>query len=266
MNILDKIIAHKRKEVAQRKLHVPVGALEKREHFSRPCFSLVKALQQNDASGIIAEIKRKSPSQGILHPDVSIEKIATGYVQAGASGLSILTDHEFFGGTDADLLQARRLTSIPILRKDFIVDEYQLIEAKAIGADGILLIAAVLSPVQVKQWVTVAHGLGLEVLLEIHDEPELLNNLESGADMIGVNNRNLKTFEVSVDTSRTLLDKIPDDVIKISESGIDAVDVVRELRVLGYDGFLMGQNFMKHEKPEAACEKFIQELRTLNYT
>jgi indole-3-glycerol phosphate synthase len=261
MNILDKIIAHKQKEVDLRKRNVTVSMLEKSANFSRTCFSMVKALQQPGASGIIAEIKRKSPSQGIIHPHVSIENISTGYARAGASSLSILTDQEFFGGTDEDLILARSLNQIPILRKDFVVDEYQLFEAKSIGADVILLIAASLSPDEIKQFVRTAQGLGMEVLLEVHDESELLSNLESGANMIGVNNRNLKTFEVSVDISRQLIQKIPQAIVKLSESGIDSVDVVRELRSLGFDGFLMGQNFMKHKEPEVACKKFIDELK-----
>lgn len=264
MNILDKIIAHKLKEVDHRKRNVTVSMLEKSPYLSRTCFSMVKALQQPGASGIIAEIKRKSPSQGIIHPHVSIENISTGYTTAGASGLSILTDQEFFGGTDEDLIVTRNLNQLPILRKDFVVDEFQVIEAKSIGADVILLIAAALPPDVIKQLVMTARGLGLEVLLEVHDEAELLSNLESGANLMGVNNRNLKTFEVSVDISRQLIQKIPDPIVKLSESGIDSVDVVRELRSLGFDGFLMGQNFMKHQKPEVACQKFIDELKSTN--
>ena len=261
MNILETITAHKRKEVALRKEKTPFAVLEKEPGFSRTCFSLVQSLRQPNASGIIAEIKRKSPSQGIINPNVLVEEIASGYAAAGCSGLSILTDHEFFGGTTDDLEKARRLVNVPILRKDFMVDEYQITEAKAIGADVILLIAACLEPDQIKWFTAVAHGLGLEVLLEVHDEVELLRNLDSGADLLGVNNRNLKTFEVSVDVSRELADKIPSSFVKISESGIDQVNTVLELRKYGYEGFLMGQNFMKHERPGEACGEFVEELR-----
>lgn len=260
MNILEKITAHKRKEVKVQKERVSFTALEHEAGFSRTCISLVQTLKRQDASGIIAEIKRKSPSQGVIHPNVLVEEIASGYAAAGCSGLSILTDHEFFGGTTDDLVKARRVVNVPILRKDFMVDEYQITEAKAIGADAILLIAACLEPAQIKWFTSVAHGLGLEVLLEVHDEVELMNNLDSGADLLGVNNRNLKTFEVSVDVSRELADKIPSSFVKISESGIDQVITVQELRKYGYEGFLMGQNFMKHEKPEEACRRFIEEL------
>jgi indole-3-glycerol phosphate synthase len=261
VNILETITAHKRKEVALQKENVPFAVLEKEIDFSRTCISLVQRLKQPGASGIIAEIKRKSPSQGIIHPDVLVDKIASGYAFAGCSGLSVLTDHEFFGGTSDDLVTARKVVDVPILRKEFIVDEYQIAEAKAIGADVILLIAACLEPEKIKWLTSVAHGLGLEVLLEVHDEAELMSNLDSGADLLGVNNRNLKTFEVSVDVSRELAEKIPASFVKISESGIDNVSTVQELRRYGYEGFLMGQNFMKHEKPEEACRRFIEELR-----
>ncbi|WKZ61124.1 MAG: indole-3-glycerol phosphate synthase TrpC [Cyclobacteriaceae bacterium] len=261
MNILEKITAHKRKEVAIQKEKVPFAVLEKEVSFSRTCISLVQRLKQPGASGIIAEIKRKSPSQGIIHPNVLVDEIALGYAAAGCSGLSVLTDFEFFGGTSDDLVAARKVVDVPVLRKDFIVDEYQITEAKAIGADVILLIAACLEPEKIKWFTSVAHGLGLEVLLEVHDEAELMSNLDSGADLLGVNNRNLKTFEVSVDVSRRLAEKIPSSFVKISESGIDQVNTVLELREYGYEGFLMGQNFMKHERPEVACRKFVEELR-----
>jgi indole-3-glycerol phosphate synthase len=260
MSILDKIIAQKLKEVEHRKQLVSVSELEKREFFPRTCLSLRESLLQPAASGIIAEIKRRSPSQGIIQQDVSVERLSTGYAKAGASGLSVLTDKEFFGGSDEDLMLARSLNDIPVLRKEFIVDDYQVVESKAIGADVILLIAAVLTPLQIRQYTATAHALGLEVLLEVHNESELLQNPESGADMIGVNNRDLKTFEVSIEASLRLVEKIPTGMVKVSESGIDAVDTVLELKAGGYDGFLMGQSFMKNERPEIACEQFIREL------
>ncbi|MDH4059057.1 MAG: indole-3-glycerol phosphate synthase TrpC [Cyclobacteriaceae bacterium] len=261
MNILDTIVKKKFKEVENLKNQYPIKVLETRELFSASTFSMCNALKQNDASGIIAEIKRMSPSQGVINQDVSIRKISRGYVLAGASALSVLTDFDFFGGCNDDLVQARTLNSCPILRKEFIIDEYQVIEAKSIGADAILLIAAVLDPKVIISLTQQAQRLGMEVLLEVHDEQELMANQESGADMIGVNNRNLKTFEVSVNTSRQLVDKIPKEFIKISESGIDSVITVKELRALGYHGFLMGQNFMKEQHPEKACTNFILELR-----
>src|SRR5688572_19414319 len=194
MNILDEIIAYKKTEVATRKSLYPVKLLEQSIYFSTQPVSLGKYIQREDKSGIIAEIKRKSPSKGIINPYVSVERTSIGYMQAGASALSVLTDKNFFGGSNEDLTTARKFNFCPIIRKDFTIDEYQVIEAKAIGADAILLIAAVVEPKQSKELAALAHSLGMEVLLEVHDETELKQNLEAGADMIGVNNRNLKTF------------------------------------------------------------------------
>ena len=188
MNILDQIIEFKQKEVAERKALYPVSLLEQTPHFSIPVVSLKESLLRVDKTGIIAEIKRKSPSKGVINADVSIERISIGYVEAGASALSILTDKEFFGGSNEDLIAARNFNSCPILRKEFVIDQYQIVEAKSIGADAILLIAAVLSPKEVNQFTEFAHSLGLEVLMEIHDETELKNNLTAGVDLIGVNN------------------------------------------------------------------------------
>jgi indole-3-glycerol phosphate synthase len=263
MNILDTIIAHKHKEVEERKSLYPIKLLEKSLYFSTEPVSLKKYLLRKDKSGIIAEIKRKSPSKGMINPYVSIERTSIGYMQAGASALSILTDKEFFGGTNEDLLTARKFNFCPILRKDFVVDEYQIIEAKSIGADVILLIAASLTPTQIIHFTKVAKSLSLEVLLEVHNQEELDSNLTAGVDLIGVNNRNLKTFEVDINLSKELSPLIPDDVLKISESGIAAASTIRELRSYGYQGFLMGENFMKHSRPEQAAKKFIDELMEL---
>jgi indole-3-glycerol phosphate synthase len=262
MTILDTIMTHKAKEVTDRKARVSIASLEKQPFFSRTCSSIKESLINPGASGIIAEIKRKSPSQGILHPNVIVQQIAEGYERAGVSGISVLTDQEFFGGTDEDLLRARSKVHVPLLRKEFILDEYQILEAKALGADVILLIAACLSSSRIKQFTSVAHALGLEVLLEVHDEAELNSNLDSDVDLLGVNNRNLKTFEVSVETSKRLVKLIPDSYVKISESGIESAETITELRSLGFQGFLMGQNFMKQEQPEKACETFIRELHS----
>lgn len=263
MNILDTIVAHKQKEVAERKLAVSVAALEKRDLFQRETISLKQELSKTGASGIIAEFKRKSPSKGIINAIAEADKTAFQYVQAGASGLSVLTDNQFFGGNDQDFLSVRRLNQrTPMLRKDFIIDEYQIIEAKSIGADVILLIAAILDSAEINKFVKLAHSLKLEVLLEVHDQKELILNLESGSDLIGVNNRNLKTFEISTNVSKQLYPLIPKDVVKVSESGIDNVKVVTELREIGFQGFLMGQKFMEEQDPGLACKKFINELRT----
>lgn len=262
MNILEKIVAHKRTEVAGRKSLYPVKLLEQSIYFATQPVSLKKYIQRKDKSGIIAEIKRKSPSKGVINPHVSVERTSIGYMQAGASALSVLTDKEFFGGSNDDLTLARKYNFCPILRKDFTIDEYQIVEAKSIGADAILLIAAALEPERLKQLADFAHSFSLEVLLEVHNDEELQANLDAGADLIGVNNRNLKTFELSIEISKTLAERIPKEAVKVSESGIESVATILELKKFGYEGFLMGQNFMQHSRPEEACREFIDELRT----
>lgn len=261
MNILDEIIAYKKKEVADRKDLYPVKLLEQSHYFTTQPVSLKKYIQRDDLSGIIAEIKRKSPSKGVINPHVSVERTSIGYMQAGASALSVLTDTNFFGGSNDDLMTARKFNFCPILRKDFTIDEYQIVEAKSIGADAILLIAAALPPARVKELAKFAHSFGLEVLLEVHNEDELNANLDAQADLIGVNNRNLKTFELSVEISKQLAKKIPDSVVKVSESGIESVATILDLKTYGYEGFLMGQNFMQHSRPEIAAKEFIDELK-----
>ncbi len=264
MHILEEIVAYKRQEVAEQKSLFPTKLLEKSIYFETSVVSLKKYLLRPDRWGIIAEIKRKSPSQGIINDNVSIERISIGYMQAGASALSVLTDQKYFGGSNQDLTSARTFNFCPILRKDFVVDEYQIIEAKSIGADAILLIAAALSPQQARSLAQFAHGLGLEVLLEVHNQEELSSHYFEEVDIVGVNNRNLQTFEVSVDTSRSLVEQIPADAVKISESGIFDVEVIQELRSLGYQGFLIGQNFMMHDRPENKCRTFISQLKQLS--
>jgi indole-3-glycerol phosphate synthase len=261
MNILDQIVAHKRKEVEENKKLFPVKLLEKSSLFKSQAVSLKKYVLDEDKSGIIAEIKRKSPSKGVINNSVSIEQISVGYVKAGASALSVLTDKHFFGGSNEDLITARKLNSCPILRKDFVIDEHQIIEAKSIGADAILLIAAVLAPERIKTFAAFAHALGLEVLLEVHDEAELQDNIFAQADLIGVNNRNLKTFEVSIETSKRLSSLIPAGIVKVSESGIDNPKAILELKKFGFKGFLIGQTFMQESRPEKACKEFIEKLR-----
>ena len=261
MNILDQIIEHKRKEVSDRKSLYPIKLLEQSIFFSSPTVSMKKYVTRRDKTGIIAEFKRKSPSKGIINAHAPAERTTIGYMQAGASAISVLTDKQFFGGSNDDLVTVRKFNYCPILRKDFTIDEYQIIEAKSIGADAILLIAAVLDPKESKAFAELAHKLGLEVLLEVHDEDELKRNLEVGADLIGVNNRNLKTFEVSIEISKKLAPMIPDTVVKVSESGISDPKTIVELRDYGYTGFLMGENFMKHSRPEEAAMEFVQELK-----
>ncbi|MFA0960614.1 indole-3-glycerol phosphate synthase TrpC [Roseivirga sp. BDSF3-8] len=263
MNILDKITAHKKKEVTERKSLFPEKLLEKSIYFPTQPISMKKYLLREDRNGIIAEYKRQSPSKGIINDHAKVEKTSIGYMQAGASALSVLTDTEFFGGKNEDLQTARKYNFCPILRKDFIIDEYQIIEAKSIGADCILLIAAILKPEEVKRLAAFAHKLGLEVLLEVHDGEELKAALCDEVDLVGVNNRDLKTFQVNTDTSVQLARAIPDQFVKVSESGISDPLSVLMLREHGYRGFLIGEHFMATSRPWETCRKFIQEVKSL---
>ena len=260
MNILEKIAADKRKEVEMKKEMVPVNALELLPFFDRKCVSLSDRLEAS-VPGIIMEFKRKSPSKPELSLNADIENIPSGYQKAGAAGISILTDEIYFGGTMDDLFLAREQVEIPILRKDFIIDEYQIFESKAIGADVILLIAALLSKKEIKLFSETAKKLGLDVLLEVHNEEELKKSIMPGLDMIGVNNRNLKTFEVNIQTSKELSEKIPADFVKVSESGISSVEAIRDLMNYGYKGYLIGENFMKSNDPGKSAEEFINQLK-----
>ena len=260
MDILDKIVTHKKIEVAQRQELYPIKLLEQSIYFETEAVSMVQYLRREDKVGIIAEFKRKSPSKGVINANASVEKVSIGYMQAGASGLSVLTDNEFFGGSSKDLEEARKFNFCPILRKDFIIDDYQVIEAKSIGADIILLIARILTEMEIKRMSNLAHRLGMEVLLEVHDEADI-EKASYDVDIMGVNNRNLATFETSTDISKTLSPLIPDTFLKISESGIHDAETVIDLMGHGFEGFLVGEQFMKSSRPEVACKEFIQSIR-----
>jgi len=259
MNILDKIVADKRKEVDLKKTLITLPQLEASVMMERTSVSLAEVLRKSN-SGIIAEHKRRSPSKSVINQSLSVQDVAKGYTDAGASGMSVLTDGKYFGGSLDDLVLARASTNIPVLRKEFIIDEYQIVEAKAYGADVILLIAAILSKEEIKTLSELAKGLGLDVLLEVHNEEELEKSLMPSLDMLGVNNRNLKSFEVDLDISKTLSKKIPDDFVKVSESGISSVEAIRELKEFDYQGFLIGENFMKTDEPGESAKKFIDQI------
>jgi indole-3-glycerol phosphate synthase len=259
MNILDKIIAQKQIEVAAKKLQTPIADLEQMKYFKAETLSLYSFLLDPTKTGIIAEFKRKSPSKGVINDQATVEEVTMAYAKYGASGISVLTDTEFFGGSLNDLLAAT-INEVPLLRKDFMIDEYQLIEAKAHGAEVILLIAACLTPSKVKSMAATAKSLGLEVLLEIHNEQELEHICDS-IDLVGVNNRNLKTFEVSIDTSLALIKQIPTNKLAIAESGISNVDTIVTLRQAGFKGFLIGENFMKQASPSIAFADFVHQLK-----
>jgi indole-3-glycerol phosphate synthase len=259
MNILDLIITDKKIEVNQRKRIFPSAYWESSPLFERKTKSLAKSLKASN-SGIIAEHKRRSPSKQNINSSLSVEKVARGYESAGVCGMSILTDGKYFGGSLDDLTIARAVSDFPLLRKEFIIDEYQIIEAKAFGADAILLIAAILSPQEILSFSKTAKSLGLDILLEVHNLNELEKSIMPSIDLIGVNNRNLKTFKVSLKTSRSLAEKIPAEFVKVSESGISKVASIKKLKAIGYEGFLVGENFMKTDNPGLAAKDFINQL------
>ncbi|MBV7531835.1 indole-3-glycerol phosphate synthase TrpC [Chitinophaga sp. sic0106] len=261
-NILAEIVAHKHTEVAARKQVRSTAELEQAPMFGRETLSLCQFLRMPDKTGIIAEFKRRSPSKGLINGNVTVQQVTTAYTRYGASGLSVLTDEKFFGGTSDDLQQARSYNQVPILRKDFIVDEYQIVEAKAIGADVILLIAECLEAAEVKQLSTFAHNLGLEVLLEVHSESQL-EKVSEHVNLVGVNNRDLITFQVDFNRSCELAPKIPSDKLKVAESGINDPAAIVTLQQAGFEGFLIGEHFMRQEDPARAFENFVTEMRTL---
>lgn len=260
MNVLDKIVSDKRKEVELKRSLIPISQFEQSILFDRTGNSLASSLR-NSFSGIIAEHKRRSPSKGTINQNTNVGQVAKGYQKAGVSGMSVLTDIKYFGGSLEDLLLARASVAMPVLRKEFMVDEYQVLEAKAYGADVILLIAAVLTRSEIKKLSELAKSLGLEVLLEVHNQEELEKSIMPSLDMLGVNNRNLKNFEVNLETSKTLSALIPNDFVKVSESGISTVAAIKELKEYGYRGFLIGENFMKTDHPGASAKEFIKQLK-----
>jgi indole-3-glycerol phosphate synthase len=268
MNILDSILEKKRAEVAAAKkartfddIHTAVRSV------SRPVVSFSRALVASP-TGIIAEFKRRSPSKGFINEHADVESVTAGYAAAGAAAISVLTDSDYFAGSLDDLRTARRVADeaahgagrgVPLLRKDFIVDEYQLCEARLAGADAVLLIAAALGREECARLAAFAASLGLEVLLELHDESES-GHICPGVSVVGVNNRNLGSFVTDTAVSERLAESLPAGIVRISESGISSPQTVRSLREKGFRGFLMGENFMKQPDPAAALREFIREL------
>jgi indole-3-glycerol phosphate synthase len=260
MDILTRIVNDKRVEVKLRKQLIPIKQLEQSILFEREIISLAKKLKES-TTGIIAEHKRRSPSKQVINHDLNVFDVAQGYENAGVCGLSILTDGKYFGGSLDDLLTARASCNLPLLRKEFIIDAYQIIEAKAYGADVILLIAGILTREEIKKFSELAKQLNLDVLLEVHNEDELHKSMMPSLDMLGVNNRNLKTFEVSLDISKQLSELIPNDFIKVSESGISSIEAIKKLQPYGYKGFLIGENFMKTDNAGESAKQFIKDLQ-----
>lgn len=255
--ILEIIIDRKFREVAETKKHYSIERLKNNEMFERTCYNFADAIRKN--SGVIAEFKRKSPSKGLINKDAKLSDVVSGYQSAGASAISVLTDTFFFGGTSNDLKLARELVQIPILRKDFIVEEFQIVEAKAMGADVVLLIAAALETSRCQDLAAFAKSIGMNVFLEVHAEEELVY-FNDDVDVIGINNRNLKTFTVDVEQSKRLSKMLPEDMVKVAESGISDPQVVKDFKKAGFEGFLIGENFMKEDHPADACRGFIEAI------
>jgi indole-3-glycerol phosphate synthase len=259
LNILEKIVSYKREEIKKRKSERPVQFLERLPAYRRDFFSMKTFLRDADKTGIIAEFKRKSPSKGIIHANASVESVTAAYARYGASMISVLTDGPSFGGSSDDLQDAR-FNALPILRKDFILDPYQLVESRAMGADAILLIAACLTAAETRLLALKAKELGLEVLLEIHDEKELDHICEE-VDVVGINNRDLKTFSVDIDRSIRLAEHLPVNKLRIAESGIRDIETILLLKEAGFNGFLIGEQFMKTSDPAIAFASFTDQLK-----
>ncbi len=257
-DILSEIIANKRFEVDLQKQAISIEQLQ--EGISEaPAIRSMKQALVSSKSGVIAEFKRRSPSKGWIKQGALPEEIIPSYVKAGASALSILTDEKFFGGSLKDIRTARPLVEVPILRKDFIIDEYQLYQAKIVGADAVLLIAAALELEKCNELAEKAHSLGLEVLLEIHNSDEL-GYINKEVDMVGINNRNLGTFFTDVENSFRLAGQLPQNAVLVSESGISDPETVKRLRAAGFRGFLIGETFMKTGQPGETLQNFLQAI------
>lgn len=258
--ILDEIVDQKRIEILEKQKINSIEDFKNSENFNLPVISSKASILDESKSGIIAEFKRKSPSKGFINKDANVKYVVAGYEKYGASVVSVLTDELFFGGSFEDLKQAKATLSIPVLRKDFIVDEYQVYETKAIGADLMLLIAECLTKDEVYNLAKTAKEIGLEVLLELHSEDQL-DKVNEFIDLIGINNRDLKTFHVDIEKSKQILKQLPKDLIKVAESGISDPKTVKELRKAGFQSFLIGENFMKNENPTEAFKEFVKESK-----
>lgn len=258
-NILENILIRKREVIIRDKQERPIYSLMNDKLFKRKCYSAKKSITKHAGNSIIAEFKRQSPSKGIINSVSQAKDVISEYQKAGASMVSVLTDEDFFGAKYIDIVQAREILHIPILRKDFIIDTYQIYQSKAMGADVILLIASILSVQKCKDFAFLAHNLGMEVLLEINNEKQL-KHINPYIDLIGVNNRNLKDFTVDINRSLKLLKLLPGNLIPIAESGLGSVEDLKLLRDYGFKAFLMGEYFMKNNKPGNTCEKFIAEI------
>lgn len=259
-DILNKILARKAEEIAERSARVPLAELAARARDASPTRGFAGALQAAIAQGdpaVIAEVKKASPSRGVIRPDFRPADIAVSYEFGGAACLSVLTDIDFFQGADIYLQQAREACTLPVLRKDFTVDPYQVYEARVLGADCILLIVAALDDTQLVELSSLAMQLDMDVLVEVHDIDELERALQVPVPLVGINNRNLRTFEVSLDTTLAMKDAVPKDRVLVTESGILVPDDVTRMRAAGVDAFLVGETFMRAEEPGEALRQLF---------
>ena len=258
-NILDRIVLDIKEKIITSKRKYPIELLEKSSLFSRDTLSMRAAITDKQGKAVIAEFKRRSPSKGVINGEADVKDITMGYQKAGASCVSILTNSTFFGGCNEYLTSARSVLNIPILRKEFIVDEYQIVEAKSIGADFILLIAEILTKDEVIRFTTLAHSLGLEVLMELHHENQL-DKIIPEIDAVGINNRDLATFNVDIDKSIAMANKLPKEMIKVAESGLSDYKTAIKMAKKGFSAFLVGEQFMKQNSPAKECKMFIDNL------
>jgi len=263
MDILTKIVHHKLAEIEAKAQLISLSDLKKLKLYKRYPVSLSQLLKTNEYLPIIAEFKRRSPSKSLINQSMSVNDVANAYQNSKFAGMSVLTDQHFFGGSLEDLLQARTAFNQAILRKDFTVTSYQIHEAKAFGADAILLIAAVLDLKHLQEFTQIAQDLGLEVLVEVHSQNDLDKALQVNAELIGINNRNLKTFEVDLEHSLKLAQQLPKHQIRISESGISKPETINRLKTKGFNGFLIGEQFMKAQPQdfEPQLNQFIKEIK-----
>lgn len=261
-DILTRILARKAEEVAERRAHLPLAELSARAADAPPARGFARALTTRVAAGapaVIAECKRASPSKGLLRQDYDPAAIAASYAAGGAAALSVLTDIDFFQGADADLLAARAACGLPAIRKDFVIDAWQLVEARALGADAVLLIAAALPDQRLVDFAHLADELGLDVLLEVHDDAELAQALTTPARLIGINNRSLRTFETRLSTTLSLREAVPADRLLVTESGIHSRADVATMRAAGVHAFLVGEAFMRAADPGAKLRELFFE-------
>lgn len=259
MNILERIVAAKKIETETRKKICPVKELERSAFFDKPVLSFFDSLNKKEPS-VIAEFKRKSPSKGIINNNADVEQVASGYFSAGVAAMSVLTDKEFFGGSEGDLEKVAKLSLLPLLRKEFIIDEYQVIEAKSIGASAILLIGSILTREQIKNLSMLAFSLGMEVLFEMHDIEDI-DKINPDIRIVGVNNRNLNTFKVDRSNSINMLGLLPEKCIKVAESGFESPEEVNMMFTEGYNAFLIGEKFMRSNDPGRSAAAFISALK-----